>query len=60
MLVPLALLEVIDSCHRLKPFSAKIANFDHKNDFCKTCIGGFGLFVAILICLYFIYFFYVE
>ena len=31
-------------------FSLQIANFDHKNDFCKNCIGAFGLFVVILIC----------
>ena len=24
----------------------QIANFDQKNDFCKNCIGGFGLFVV--------------
>ena len=25
--------------------------FDHKNVFCKNCIGGFGLFVVISICV---------
>ena len=32
-------------------FSLQIASFDHKNDFCKNCIGGFGLFVVTLICV---------
>ena len=28
-----------------------ISSFDNRNDFCKNCIGGFGLFVAISICV---------
>ena len=56
-------VRIIRQWNSSEMYAFEIANFDlkkKKNNFCKNCISGFGLFVAVLICVEVIYISYRE